>query len=419
MKQHYNNSFIKKLSAGFGVIDAMLGLAIMTTAGVSGVKYLQYQQQENMVQSVSTQARQVSDALAGYIKTNYQTLENQINGQGGSPVVLSGTNLINVLTTSGFLPPGFTGTNILGESYIAGIKEYTSAAGTSLTAVLETTGGTPIPDKYVGQAAALLGAQGGFIPSTNFSGAFGLCNGCAQGVGGSWRLANAGHSYGMTDSQLSSGSHLIVYLNYSPQSLMGDTLYRSNVGNPAGNTMSTDLLMNGNNLSNAGTVNTSNITSPNGTISLNGNSIANAGTVNTSNITSPNGTISLNSNAISSAGNIDTASITSPTGTVNANANVNSSGALTATGDTTLWHGVVWTWWQPMAYGAGGNAFYFMPAGWWPAPSYWWTNVPGYSGCGGQNPSGGVNMPWGSFQVWQVGSCNNWWSYVPGGPYGY
>ena len=98
---------------------------------------------------------------------------------------------------------------------------------------------------------------------------------------------------------------------------------------------------------------------------------------------------------------------------------VNSSGAVTATGDTTLWHGVIWTWWQPMAYGAGENAFYFMPAGWWPAPSYWWTNVPGYSGCGGQNPSGGVNMPWGSFRVWQVGSCNNWWSYVPGGPYGY
>ena len=289
---NYKNTFIKKLASGFGILDAMLGLAIMTTAGISGVKYLQYQQQESMVQAVSTQARQVSDALAGYIKSNYQALENQINSQGGSPVVLSGTNLINVLTASGFLPTGFTGTNILGESYIAGIREYSTASGPSLTAALETTGGTPIPDKYVGQAAALLGAQGGFIPSTNFSGAFGLCNGCAQGVGGSWRLANAGHSYGMTDSQLSSGSYLVMYLNYSPQSLMGDTLYRSNVGNPAGNTMSTDLLMNGNNISNSNQVQTYNLTSPNGSINLSGNNINNAGTVNTYNLTSPNGTIS-------------------------------------------------------------------------------------------------------------------------------
>lgn len=118
-----------------------------------------------------------------------------------------------------------------------------------------------------------------------------------------------------------------------------------------------------------------------------------------------------NTGPISSNGTVSSGAVNSGT--------INASGAVTATGDTTLWHGVIWTWWQPMAYGAGGNSFYFMPAGWWPAPSYWWTNVPGYSGCGGQNPSGGVNMPWGSFQVWQVGSCNNWWKYVPGGPYGY
>ncbi len=112
------------------------------------------------------------------------------------------------------------------------------------------------------------------------------------------------------------------------------------------------------------------------------------------------------------SGNFSSGSISTP-------GPINSSNAVTATGDTTLWHGVIWTWWDPPIYGASGNAFGTIGWGWWPAPSYWWRNTPGYSGCGGQNPSGGVNMPWGTYQVWQTGSCTTWVHQVPGGPYGY
>ncbi|MHB8369737.1 MAG: hypothetical protein ACYDBP_08610 [Leptospirales bacterium] len=82
-----------------------------------------------------------------------------------------------------------------------------------------------------------------------------------------------------------------------------------------------------------------------------------------------------------------------------------------ATGDTALAHGIIWQLWQPIPW---------IPNGWWPAPQYWWYNYPGYSGCGGQNPSAGVNTVYtGNFQVWQGGNCNNWWQKVPGGPNGW
>lgn len=240
----------------------------------------------------------------------------------------------------------------------------------------------------------------GLLPS----GAKGVCATCG-GVGtyttndGSVLSMVPGGSAGIFGMTLVPGPNMAQDMNYYLSHLTGSIQNGSTVAwnqpVPALANLGTRFVQT--NPANPGA--TQSVNSP---LSTNGN-WALSGAVGTGYISS--GTINTNGNPVYSG--------SENTGTVNA------SGAVTATGDTTLWHGVIWTWWQPMAYGAGGNAFYFMPAGWWPAPSYWWTNVPGYSGCGGQNPSGGVNMPWGSFQVWQVGSCNNWWSYVPGGPYGY
>ncbi len=417
----YRN-IINKLSAGFGILDALMGLSIMTTAGVAGLKYVQYEQKNSMVQAVSTQARQVADAVAGYIKTNYQVIENQINTNGGSPVVLSGSTLVSALTSSGFLPTGFSGVNALGESYALGIREYNSPTGPSLNAVLVTVGGQPIPDSYVGEAATLVGAQGGFIPSANFSHAYSLCSsGCAQGVGGSWSLTSGQlSSYGVSAPQLASGSHLAIYLNYSPQSLMGDALYRTNVGNPAGNTMTTNLNMaNGSTITGLPQVVVGQPCPSNNAVGVNNNVVVTCsggtwqqsptawGALNpgTGQVQSANGALQMNGNPITSAGPVDS------TGSITA------AGPVTATNDTALSHGVIWTYYAPQIPCAYGGWCGNLPTGWWPSPGYWWYNTPGYSGCGGNNPSMGVNLPsLQGYQVWQGGSCGGWWRWVPGAP---
>ena len=99
------------------------------------------------------------------------------------------------------------------------------------------------------------------------------------------------------------------------------------------------------------------------------------------------------------------------------NGTISSIGPVQATNDTMMAHGVMWYWWNPPAYSASGGVAGYLGYNYWPAPNYWWYNVPGYSGCGGQNPSGGVTLPWGRVQVYQIGSCNNWEVYV--GPNSY
>ena len=119
------------------------------------------------------------------------------------------------------------------------------------------------------------------------------------------------------------------------------------------------------------------------------------------------------------SGNLSSGSISTP-GSITSQGPINSSNAVTATGDTTLWHGVIWTWFAPPVPCTYGGWCGNMQVGWWPAPSYWWYNTPGYSGCGGNNPSWGVNLPgYGQYQIEQSGSCGTWWRWAPGGPYGY
>ena len=189
---------------------------------------------------------------------------------------------------------------------------------------------------------------------------------------------------------------------------LGTRFVQTDPANPgATQSVNSPLSTNGN-WALSGAVGTGYISS--GTINTNGNPVysgsentgaVNAGTINTSTV---------NASGTVNSGGVSTGTVTG-SGDANFSGNANISGNVMATGDTALAHGIIWQWWQPISW---------IPPGWWPAPEYWWYNYPGYSGCGGNNPSAGVNTVYnGSFQVWQGGSCSNWWRVVPGGPNGW
>ncbi|EIJ76998.1 MAG: putative adhesin, partial [Leptospirillum sp. Group II 'C75'] len=97
-----------------------------------------------------------------------------------------------------------------------------------------------------------------------------------QGAGNAWRATFSQYPF----TGVGPGS-LISLQSYNANNLPQDFLYRSNVpGFPQANQMQTNINMNGNNLDNAGTVQTYNLASPNGYVNMNGQTLG-AGTIET------------------------------------------------------------------------------------------------------------------------------------------
>ena len=100
----------------------------------------------------------------------------------------------------------------------------------------------------------------------------GICGtNCFQGAGNAWNATFSQYPF----TGVGPGS-LIALQSYNANNLPQDFLYRSNVpGFPQ-----TNINMNGNNLDNAGTVQTYNLASPNGYVNMNGQTLG-AGTIET------------------------------------------------------------------------------------------------------------------------------------------
>ena len=270
---------------GFSLIEALAAIAVLAVG--SGV----YLSSSNMkthdqlrVQQAATQMKTISAAAAQYARTNASTLLSLTTPGSATGYSVS----LSALEAAGYLPTGYLATNPWGQT--VGVKYYQPVAGT-LATIVYTSGGTSIDGRNLVMAAKLQGSQGGYVPTSELQTTYagqGICSGsCVQGAGNAWQFPMS------TLSVPSTAGHLVTYSSLNNQSLVHDTLYRSAVpGNPNANTMQTSINMNGNNVNNAGTVNTYNLTSPNGTITASGQNLMGLNQVNTYNLTSPNGWIS-------------------------------------------------------------------------------------------------------------------------------
>jgi len=277
-----------KSAKGFFLLEIMIGIVVVMIATSVGYQYYDNYLTEQLNQVTAQQHKQVIKAAQTYIKSNYNTIAAQ-----SMPYTIS----MATLQSSGLLPSSMS-KNPYGQSYSVVVRN----PGSGLMALVVTSGGQVIEEGSLPRIARLVGAEGGYVSSTNSA--------IANGAFKAWNetLSNYGVAPG--------AGHLAGSIFFDNASIASDFLYRSAVsGMPALNTMNTDINMGGHNVNNAGSLNgaSANIT---GTVSANAVS---ANTVTTT-------TLSANS-------------VNTNTSTVNGNQSVagtQSVGALQNSGTTIL-----------------------------------------------------------------------------------
>jgi hypothetical protein len=180
-----------------------------------------------------------------------------------------------MLISTGFLPAGTQEIDPYGQTIVGEVLQPTSGY---LVGAVVTQGGSSPSGAHINQVATLIGAQGGFVPPSSLSTLPGICGtNCFQGAGNAWHATFSQYPF----TGVGPGS-LIALQSYNANNLPQDFLYRSNVpGFPQANQMQTNINMNGNNLYNAGTVQTYNLASPNGYVNMNGQTLGNTRVVET------------------------------------------------------------------------------------------------------------------------------------------
>ena len=265
--------------------SSLLGILLATALGTILIAntvpfWLETQHHALMDQTTAQQIRQVSDGLAGYTKAYAGAIEGVATAT--KPAVIP----LYALIATGFLPSGTNSLDPYGQTVVGEILQPSPGI---LVGAVVTQGGTPPAGSHLNQLATLIGAQGGFVPTSDILSLPGICGtNCYQGSGGTWQATFSQYPF----TGVGPGS-LIALQSYNANNMPQDFLYRSNVpGFPQANQMQTSINMNGNNLNNANQVQTYNLNSPNGTVNMDGNTVGNASNVQTYNLTSPNGTVS-------------------------------------------------------------------------------------------------------------------------------
>jgi hypothetical protein len=225
----------RKGQRGIAVMEALLVLIVGSIA--TSVAIQQYGRHLDAItnKQAADHATSVADAAAQYLKDNFATVA------GAAGPTTPATITMNMLKTTGYLPTGFSDRNAFGQEYLVRVIE---PQANQLQAIVVTTGGQAIRELDGRRVAQYIGARGGFVSANDAT--------KATGSFGGWEVALT--PYGVAPG----AGHLATALFLEDGALVSDYLYRNSVaGRPEVNRMNTSIEMNGNNVSNAGTVSSS------------------------------------------------------------------------------------------------------------------------------------------------------------------
>jgi len=238
---------MKNQNRGFISIEILVVLIVIAMAIVQGSRlYGEYLDGLNQ-QMAAQQQIKVAEAGSKYIKDNFAAV---LAAAGPTaPAVIT----VTMLKNTKYLPTGFSDQNIYGQDYrILARKPDVN----QLETLIVTTGGNAAGEIDIRRIAQLIGAQGGYISTTNTS--------IAQGVAWQVPLSNFGISPG--------AGRLATALFFQNGAIANDYLYRNAVpGKPELNEMNTALGMRGNNINNAGNVNATGNVNAQGNLNIDGN----------------------------------------------------------------------------------------------------------------------------------------------------
>lgn len=193
--------------------------------------------QEN-VQATNTAEQQKKVILAGtkYIEQNAVAI--QAAATATTPAVIT-VSMLQAPTVN-LLDPAFSATNPYGQTWEIQVLEPTAG---NLRAMVLSKGGTALKDKQASKIAALVGSQGGLIP-TNDSGIYAGGSANAYGSFAGWTIPTAGFTS-------ITGGQLAALISFNNGQLTNNYLYRNAIpGQPQLNQMSTALDMTNNSISN-------------------------------------------------------------------------------------------------------------------------------------------------------------------------
>lgn len=235
---------------GFTLIEVLLALFVFGALLATVSHTILHGEKQLQAATVAQQAVRFDTALKHYIQDNYTTVK------AAAPVTLTTTTLI----ANGYLPSNFgSGSkhkNPLGQQYEVRV---TNPSGNVLKVLMLTTGGTSVythisssrfANLFIPEAAGDMGYNGGYVatgkrPSQSA--------GDAYSPSGTWSLAPS--SMGISSP---GAGHLAAFMYFNDGTYNNDYLYRKKVpGQPQLNKMQTNLGMQGNNINNAGEVETS------------------------------------------------------------------------------------------------------------------------------------------------------------------
>ena len=215
----------------------IIGLAVfLAIAAALSPQFLALQQKslERIRDTVvAGQMSQIVSAANQYIQANYNSLATN----PGNQVIT-----VQQLEQAGYLSPSVSQFTPYGQNWEVQVAQPKPGY---LQGLVISTGGTPMTQVEMGQAADSTKGSGGFIPQAGFPGS----GTTATGAYGGWQVSMAGYAN-------PGPGHMVGLLTYyNGQSISNDYLYRVAIpNNHQLNTMQTDLDMGGNNISNANNI---------------------------------------------------------------------------------------------------------------------------------------------------------------------
>ncbi|MDR3535217.1 MAG: shufflon system plasmid conjugative transfer pilus tip adhesin PilV [Acetobacteraceae bacterium] len=231
-----------------GPILGVLFAALLTLGGVSTLMGIQEHGVANQRGAVTAgQLQTITSAAQAYIQAYGPQIEAVATAS--SPATIT----VPMLQLQGFLSTNTSAVNAYGQTWQVQVLQPQPGV---LQALVLSQGGTPVPTQIAPAIAAMAGAEGGFVPA---AGQYGSLNSTvAQGAYGGWQVPLTGYTN-------PGPGHLVALVQFNNGNLTNDYLYRVAVpGQPALNTMQTNLSMGGNSITNANNIAAQTVTLPDG-----------------------------------------------------------------------------------------------------------------------------------------------------------
>lgn len=236
---------------GLTLIEAALSLGVAAVVLVGLAQLLTGAAETTKARATADRLEEVTLAAQEYIKANFTTLQTTVPVGGALMVAVARTESggavpANSLQATGFLSSSFVDANPYGQRHALLLRRV-AGSNDRIEGIVTTVGGLSIEDRQLGRVATFVGADGGFMMETPLPGTEGL----VTGVGGGWAATAGDWSASGTAPE---AGHVMASVAFNEGALVGDYLYRRDIGIPEANRMRTNLSMGGNQINNVTTI---------------------------------------------------------------------------------------------------------------------------------------------------------------------